>query len=236
MGLTTDSISNGAEDSIDPAVRRVVTSLTHGPGRRIVGLVGPPAAGKSTMAGQLAALFNGAIACVPMDGFHLAQYELERLGRTQRKGAPDTFDALGYRDLLMRIRRGFDYQETVYAPDFDRALEEPIAARIAIDPTTPLIMTEGNYLLLEDEPWPQIAAQLDEIWFLDIDTSIREAWLMARHKYFGRSEAEARAWIAATDRPNAERIETGQHRADRRLIWDGDRFRWADADSRAVIG
>lgn len=210
---------------IDFDVLAAVQALAAGPQRRLLGLVGAPAAGKSTLAHALTEALGGRAASVPMDGFHLSQQQLERLGRVARKGAPDTFDGDGYRALLARIREA---RETVYAPGFYRDIEEPIAASLAVDPDTPLIITEGNYLLLADAPWPAVAAQLDAIWYLDVDTARREDWLIARHMRFGRSEAEARSWIARTDRPNAERIAATARRADRVLCWDGHCLRFAD--------
>ncbi|HET7314211.1 hypothetical protein, partial [Salinisphaera sp.] len=150
------------------------------------------------------------------------------LGRADRKGAPDTFDGDGYRALLERIRAAASTGETVYAPGFYREIEEPIAASLAVAPDTPLIITEGNYLLLDEAPWPRVAAQLDAIWYLDVDGAEREARLSARHMRFGRSASETRAWIAATDHPNAERIAPTAARADRILRWNAERVAFAD--------
>ncbi|MGB7757966.1 MAG: nucleoside/nucleotide kinase family protein [Salinisphaera sp.] len=217
-----------ARITIDPAVLEAVQTLAGGPERRLLGLVGAPASGKSTLAVALAAALGSRATSVPMDGFHLSQHQLEILGRSARKGAPDTFDGDGYRALLARIRAAAGSNEIVYAPGFYREIEEPIAASLAVAPDTPLIITEGNYLLLEDTPWPAVADQLDAIWYLDVETARREDWLVARHMRFGRSEPEARAWMAATDRPNAERIVASAHRADRVLCWDGTCVRFAE--------
>ena len=185
-------------------------------GRRIVGLVGAPGCGKSTLAAMIAATFGARVVVVPMDGFHLAQAELERLGRAARKGAPDTFDAAGYVALLRRIRAGGD--ETVYAPAFRREIEEPVAGAIAVPPGVPLVVTEGNYLLL-DGPWSPVRTLLDETWFLDTDEARRDAWLLARHVSFGRTADAARAWIEATDAPNARLIAASGAHADARVRW-----------------
>lgn len=212
---------------VDPSVLSAARRLCV-PGKRcVLGIVGGPAAGKSTACAALQAALGEAAAGVPMDGFHLSQRVLDDLGRAQRKGAPDTFDALGYRDLLQRLRRAHEYGETVYAPDFNRALEEPIAAGIAVAPEASLVITEGNYLLLEDAPWPQIRAELDTVWSIDIDDAQREAWLLARHMRHGRSEDAAREWIAQTDAPNAVRIAARAHQADRHLTWNGARLCFA---------
>ena len=112
-----------------------------------------------------------------MDGFHLADVELQRLGRTDRKGAIDTFDAYGYLALLQRIK-GQD-TETVYAPAFDRDIEQPVAGSIPVVPDARLIVTEGNYLLDDEEPWPRVRRTLDEVWF--IGCAPRGAAAPARH-------------------------------------------------------
>ncbi|WP_233544008.1 nucleoside/nucleotide kinase family protein [Salinisphaera sp. Q1T1-3] len=213
--------------ALDAAVRAEASALADRPGRCVLGLVGAPASGKSTLAEALVAALAPRAVNVPMDGFHLSQRELHRLGRHDRKGAPDTFDAAGYRDLLTRIRQGFGGAETIYAPGFYREIEEPIAASIAVDAETPLVVTEGNYLLLDETPWTSIADALDAVWFLDVAAEQREAWLAARHQRFGRSRDAAWAWIAATDRPNAAHIEATAARADRHLVWDGQMLRFA---------
>ena len=185
-------------------------------GRRIVGVAGAPGSGKSTLAAAVAAEFGARVAVVPMDGFHLAQAELERLGRAARKGAPDTFDAAGYVALLRRLRACGE--ETVYAPAFRREIEEPVAGAIAVEAAVPLVVTEGNYLLFEG-PWAPVRGLLDESWFLDTDETARDAWLLARHVSFGRSAEAARAWIDATDAPNARLIAQSAVRTDLRIRW-----------------
>jgi pantothenate kinase len=181
--------------------------------RKILGIAASPGAGKSTLAESLQRALGDQAQIVPMDGFHLANSELQRLGRAGRKGAPDTFDAAGYVNLLHRIRHQ-QPGETIYAPEYRRELEEGIAGAIAIEAGTPLIITEGNYLLLEDGAWRQVAAVLDETWFLDIDSSLRHQRLLERHMRFGRSREAALEWITVTDEPNAQRIERCRHRAD----------------------
>ncbi len=181
--------------------------------RRVLGIVAPPGAGKSTLAQALQADYAPHSQYLPMDGFHLAQAELERLGRAQRKGAPDTFDSAGYTALLRRIRAQGP-GETVYAPDFNRALEEPIAGAIGIAADTPLVITEGNYLLLEDDGWAGVRGLLDEVWYLEVAQAVRQERLLARHMHFGRTREQALQWMAQTDEPNARRIEASRHRAD----------------------
>jgi pantothenate kinase len=182
--------------------------------RKILGLVAPPGAGKSTLAEALLTAFPGDIQIVPMDGFHLANCQLARLGRSERKGAPDTFDAAGFVSLMRRIKAQGE-GEIIYAPDFRRDLEEAVAGAIAVEAQTPLIITEGNYLLLDEGPWAEVRGALDEVWYLEVDDAVRQQRLLARHMRFGRSQAQALAWMRLTDEPNARRIEQSRHRADR---------------------
>lgn len=187
--------------------------------RTLLGIVAPPGAGKSSFAQALAAAFAQAVQVVPMDGFHLANAELARLGRAGRKGAPDTFDAAGYVNLLQRIRAQRD-GEVLYAPDYRREFEEAIAGAIAIEAHTPLVVTEGNYLLLQDGAWSQVRSVVDEVWYLDVQEAVRHQRLLERHMRFGRSRAQALAWIAQTDEPNALRIAQGRALADQWVAWD----------------
>jgi len=198
---------------IEPVHLARVQALIAQGERRLLGLAGPPGAGKSSVAQALLAAFPQHIQVLPMDGFHLAGAELERLGRAQRKGAEDTFDSAGYLALLCRIKTQ-PAGETIYAPDFRRDLEEPIAGAIAVQPHTPLIVTEGNYLLLETGHWAKLRALLDEVWYIDVDDDLRRDRLMRRHMQFGRSSEEAREWVAHTDEPNAKSIAATMHRAD----------------------
>ncbi|MFE5540210.1 nucleoside/nucleotide kinase family protein [Streptomyces sp. NPDC056519] len=184
-------------------------------GRRILGIAGPPGAGKSTLAARLARALGPELAVVvPMDGFHLAQAELERLGRADRKGAPDTFDAAGYAALLARLREPASAPVTVYAPAFDRSLEEPVAGSIPVGPAVRLVITEGNYLLHEAGEWAALRALLDEVWFLAPDDALRVRRLVERHVRHGKAPARAREWVARSDEANARLIAAGRNRAD----------------------
>ena len=196
-----------------------VRKLLDGSGRKLLGLVGPPGAGKSTLALALHQAFADVSQVVPMDGFHLANVELQRLGRAGRKGAPDTFDSAGYAALLRRLRdqRG---DETVYAPEFRREIEEPVAAAIGVRPQTRLVITEGNYLLLDEGPWAGVAGLLDDVWFVDVDNRLRNDRLVLRHEQFGRSPQDARAWVHSTDEPNARLIESTRPLAQWVFRWD----------------
>ena len=218
---------SGAEPWAPPApaaallparLRLRIEALLEGGGRRLLGLAGPPGAGKSTLAAAIARALPGVAQVVPMDGFHLANDELERLARRHRKGAPDTFDAAGYVALLARLR-GQRPDEIVYAPEFRRELDEPVANAIAVDPATRLVVTEGNYLLL-DGPWAAVAGLVDEIWYVEADDELRRARLAARHERFGRAPEDARAWVAVTDEPNARLVAATRRHAMQVVRWD----------------
>ena len=204
----------------DDLPRRVLDLLAGAPTRRVVvGIAGPPGSGKSTLAAALVHALHAAgttAVCVPMDGFHLAGIELERLGRKDRKGAPDTFDAAGYVHLLRRLAAPTvtDATETVYAPVFDRGLEEAIAGAIAVDPGIEVVVTEGNYLLLDDGPWAQVRSLLTETWYLDLPDDLRVDRLAARHADHGRSPDQALAWTLGPDQANAAVVAASRGRGD----------------------
>jgi len=202
-----------------PFLARVEALLAPG-GRRLLGLVGAPGAGKSTLAQALLEAFPGLSQVVPMDGYHLANAELARLGRRGRKGAPDTFDAAGYAALLQRLRAQRD-DEIVYAPEFRREIEEPIAGAIPVLAATRLVITEGNYLLLDQGAWAGVAALLDECWYVEVDDALRIERLSRRHVQFGRTPEQAREWVAFTDEPNARLIAATRGRADWVFQWEG---------------
>jgi pantothenate kinase len=184
--------------------------------RAVLGIAGGPGAGKTTLAGHLVRALNTGgpawAAHVPMDGFHLADAELDRLGRRDRKGAPDTFDAAGYAALLRRLRE--DSDEVVYAPGFERVLEQPIAGAIPVPPTARLVVTEGNYLLLAEGSWARVRPCLDEVWFCAMDEEERIRRLTARHEEFGKDHGAAVAWVLGTDQRNADLVATTRDRAD----------------------
>ena len=194
-------------------------ALAQGDGRRILGIAGPPGVGKSVLAETLVGTLTVRgyrVALAGMDGFHLAGAELTRLGRIERKGAPDTFDVHGYVNLLRRLR---DRAEpVVYAPFFDRALEEPIGSAVPIPHEISLIVTEGNYLLAQIPGWREVAALLDECWYIDLDEQLRLDRLIARHMFFGRSQAQARDRTYGSDQRNAELVIRTRRLANRRVV------------------
>ncbi|MGW2645755.1 nucleoside/nucleotide kinase family protein [Streptomyces sp. NPDC001393] len=184
--------------------------------RALLGIAGSPGAGKTTLAEHLVRTLNADgppwAAHVPMDGFHLADTELDRLGRRDRKGAPDTFDAAGYAALLRRLRE--DTDDVVYAPGFERVLEQPIAGAIPVPPTARLVVTEGNYLLLTEGSWARVRPCLDEVWFCETAEDERIRRLVARHEEFGKDHETAVAWVGGTDQRNADLVATTRGRAD----------------------
>jgi pantothenate kinase len=183
-------------------------ALAGRPGRALLGITGPPAAGKSTLAERLRAELGAAAAYVPLDGFHLAHQLLVENGLAERKGAPDTFDAAGYVALLRRLRD--PAEGVVYAPRFDRDIEDSIANAIPVPPDVPLVITEGNYLLLRSGPWAQVAGLLDEVWYIELAEDTRLRRLIGRHMEFGRDSAEARDRATGSDQRNAVLIEAGR--------------------------
>lgn len=182
----------------------------------MLGIAGGPGAGKTTLAEHLVRALNAGgphrAAHVPMDGFHLADAELERLGRRDRKGAPDTFDPAGYAALLRRLRE--DPDEVVYAPGFERVLEQPVAGAIPVPPAARIVVTEGNYLLLAEGSWGRVRPCLDEVWFCEADEDERIRRLIARHEEFGKDHETAVAWVLGTDQANADLVATTRGRAD----------------------
>lgn len=199
------------ESDIEALVSRA-RALAGAGERRLLGITGAPGAGKSTIAARVVEALGESATLVPMDGFHLANAELERLGRRDRKGAIDTFDADGYVALLRRLRSPAG--ETVYAPLFRREIEEPIACAIPVGPEVPLVVTEGNYLLVSEGPWAAVRDLLDEVWYVAPDEETRIAWLIARHVAFGKPPDIARAWVLSTDQRNAELVAATRGRAD----------------------
>ncbi len=180
--------------------------------RVLLGLVGEPGCGKSTVAATLVALLGAEAVQLPMDGYHLADRVLRADGTLDRKGAPETFDGRGYLDFLRRVRA--DPQHTHFAPTFERDLEQPLANAIPVAAAHRFLVSEGNYLLLADEPWPEVADRFDRIWFLQIEPAVRLSRLIARHVEYGKSPEQAREWVLAKDERNAELIRATRDRAD----------------------
>jgi pantothenate kinase len=181
--------------------------------RAVLGIAGAPGAGKTTLAEELVkAIGTPWAGYVPMDGFHLADVELDRLGLRDRKGAPDTFDALGYAGLLRRLRE--DEDDVIYAPGFERTLEQPIAGAIPVFGNTRLIVSEGNYLLIDEGRWAKVRPLMNEVWYVDLDAEERLRRLVERHIRFGKDESAAVVWATGTDERNAMVIMATRDRAD----------------------
>jgi pantothenate kinase len=164
------------------------------------------------LAGLLAARLGNRAMVVPLDGFHLADAELRRQGLLGRKGAPESFDAWGYAALLHRLRSRPDH--TVYAPGFERDLEQPLAGAIPVLPEVQVVITEGNYLLLDRPEWRAGRAHLDETWFVGVDREVRRTRLVDRHVRFGKAQTEAERWVAEVDDVNATLVAESRQRAD----------------------
>jgi pantothenate kinase len=200
---------------------RAALDLVGGRRRVVLGIAGEPGAGKSTLAeavvaGVAAARGEEWVAHVPMDGYHLADVQLERLDALSRKGAPDTFDAEGYAHLLRRLVDEPD--SWVYAPGFERTLEQPIAAAVVVPPSARLVVTEGNYLLLPEPRWQAARAAIDEVWHVTGDADLRRSRLVERHVTFGKSPDAAVAWVGRTDEVNAAQVAAAAHGADRIVV------------------
>ncbi|MEA5119357.1 MAG: nucleoside/nucleotide kinase family protein [Propionicimonas sp.] len=190
-----------------------------GPAPVMVGIAGPPGSGKSTFAGQLVSLLGEKgtkVGYVPLDGFHLADHMLEELGLRAVKGRIDTFDAWGYLSALRRIASGAE--PVVYCPSFDRILEQPLAGGIAVPSFVEVVVTEGNYLLDADEPWPLVRELLTAVYYLELDDRVRRQRLVRRHVQFGKAVAAAERWVEVVDEVNARRVEMTRDRADCVLV------------------
>jgi pantothenate kinase len=186
--------------------------------RTILGIAGAPGSGKSTFAAWIQQQFTpGTSVVVPMDGFHLGNAVIEGTPLRQRKGAIDTFDGGGYLSLLRRLAARDE--AVVYAPEFRRTLDEPVAASIAVPADVPLVITEGNYLLADQEPWKEVRAQLDEVWFLETPPELRLKRLVDRHVSFGMDREAAQAWATGPDEANAVLIQATRPGADRVIPW-----------------
>ncbi|WP_426517889.1 nucleoside/nucleotide kinase family protein [Diaminobutyricibacter sp. McL0618] len=202
--------ADGVLESLTTRAARLVRADA----RVVLGIAGSPGSGKTTLAADIVGALGErgiAAAYLPMDGFHLANATLDALGRHDRKGAIDTFDGWGFVGLLERIHTERDHP--VYAPGFDRAVDEPIAGALTIAPETQIVVAEGNYLLVDEEPWSRIPSLLAEAWFCAAPEGERMRRLVDRHQRHGRTPAAALAWARDVDGANALLIETTLPRA-----------------------
>lgn len=180
-------------------------------GRFILALAGPPGAGKSTLSGALLAHLEQGARVVPMDGFHYDDVVLASRGLSARKGAPETFDVAGFLHLMTRLRGD---EPEVAIPVFDRTLELSRAAAEVVTLADRILIVEGNYLLLDEDPWRHLAPFFDLTVFLDVPEAELDRRLVARWAHHGRDARAARAWIDGNDLPNARRVIAGLRRAD----------------------
>lgn len=195
------------------ALARIERFLADSTERVLIGIIGKPGAGKSTLSKFLISkLPKEFVTVVPMDGYHLSNKVLKDLKRADRKGAPDTFDVAGFASLVKRIRA--EQTQSIYYPIFDRAIEESIAAQGVVTSATRVVIIEGNYLLHDAGGWEEIKDLLDECWMIDVDDDKRIARLISRHIAYGKEPEAAKAWAKGSDEANAQLIERGRNRAD----------------------
>ncbi|MGA7758506.1 MAG: nucleoside/nucleotide kinase family protein [Ilumatobacteraceae bacterium] len=199
-------------DGSGPGFAELVSQIAEGARshpRFVFGLAGPPGSGKSTVAAGLADALGAVV--VPMDGFHLDNTELDRLGLSGVKGAPETFDADGFVRLVEHLRHT---DRPVSAPSFDRIADRTIEAAITVQPDDHIVIVEGNYLLLERPPWGVLRALFDRTAYIEVDDDTRVDRLVARHVDHGRSPDDAREFVLASDEANAALVAASRHRAD----------------------
>ena len=184
--------------------------------RTLIGIVGKPGAGKSTVVGEIQKRFDSnTVSIIPMDGFHLSNEELIKLGRRDRKGAPDTFDVKAFTSLIKRVKISGNVNHEF--PIFHREIEASIENEGTVPKESRVVVIEGNYLFSSDHNWDGIFPMLDHTWFIEIDDEVRIERLIARHIRYGKTPEEAEAWSRGSDETNARFIGLTANRAENRI-------------------
>jgi hypothetical protein len=180
--------------------------------RTLIGIVGKPGAGKSTVVEEIQKIFDSHdVSVIPMDGFHLSNEELILLGRRDRKGAPDTFDVAGFTSLLNEVK--LNHQIDHRFPIFHREIEASVSDEGLVPKESKVVVIEGNYLFSTEHNWEGIFPLLDHTWFIEIDDEVRIERLIARHIRYGKTQEDAENWSKGSDEANARFIELTAHRA-----------------------
>lgn len=210
---------SGEQRSVEDLLGRLEELVARvAPRRAVLGIAGPPGSGKTTLVTRLLTAvtaypaLSGLVAHVPMDGFHLTNAELDSLGRRDRKGAPDTFNAIAYAGVLASVRSV--PRAVVTAPSFDHVVGEPLADTVVVPVDANLVVTEGNYLLLGEGDWVGVPDLLDEVWWCALDGHVRVERLVTRHVETGRGVDDATEWVLRSDEANARAVDGGADRAD----------------------
>ena len=173
--------------------------------RLLVAIAGAPGSGKSTLAGEISRRLNlqkCPTIVVPMDGFHLDNAILDDMGLRPRKGAPETFDVRGFVHLMKRLQA----RDHVYAPAFDRSRDLSVAGAVDVDPSLPIVIVEGNYLMFDEPVWNVLPGIWDLTVRLDVPMSELRARLIQRWLNQNLSRAAATRRAESNDIPNAHRI------------------------------
>lgn len=202
---------------LEEARKRILDLESKSKTRVVIGITGKPGAGKSTVTSKLKETIPGERTVIlSQDGYHLSNLQLESLGRSNFKGAPDTFDSEGFAKILFRVKS--ELKNNIYFPVFHREIEESISAEGLITEKTNVVLVEGNYLLFETHGWGEVAKHLDEIWYLQVDDDLRLSRLVARHIEFGKNPQVAVAWAHGSDEANARLIEKARDKANAFLL------------------
>lgn len=215
-GSTSETLSLDAEQAAEEIAKRaIVAAATHNR-RVIVGIAGGPGSGKSTLAaaviGRLNDKIDGSAARVPMDGFHIRHDRLVELGLEARKGAPETFDPRAFITLLETLRAA---RKAVPVPSYSRRIEDVVPNAFTIAGNVPILVVEGNYLLLDDPPWDEIRDNLDIAFYIHVPRDLVRARLLKRHAEHGLFTRERNErHVDTVDLANYDLVAASRTRAD----------------------